>query len=455
MPDTKSSEVIKQALRLTSSGHSSKAIADDVDCSPSLVNAWRSGQRIPSNEQAQRLAKYLFPKDSEKQRWLERSLDQARDPQKVSLLKELDQNSRALRVGSTSRSSYGRKGFLDQFIARFFRLAGIQYRFVERDELVDLKEQLVQDEVDVGIGIFATLDRSLMIKFFTTPIRVGLNAIVLEETLRRTGVGIKPLRKILAPEELGASPEPNLSVAPVVVRSDVGGIYASKTLGFSESNLEFAANHHYSTYGDKLIAQEKDYVQAGLLKTPVALVDDVTALYILLYLDKQGVRARLVFPFSTELSAGLEKKWMPEYLVSISIKRTNVELVDYLRDALRLFLRTEVQMISSFYKDVCLQFEDLATELCVGNRSWEPDDLSRVSVSNPGEENRACARAWVEYTFGLSSAQLEVHQDLELPWKPILQKSKMMYELSKKERAAIPQAEEKLLRRSRKARSRL
>jgi len=50
---------------------------------------------------------------------------------------------------------------------------------------------------------------------------------------------------------------------------------------------------------------------------------------------------------------------------------------------------------------------------------------------------------------------LEVHQDLELPWKPILQKSRMMYELSRKERAAIPQAEEKLLRRSRKARSRL
>jgi hypothetical protein len=101
--------------------------------------------------------------------------------------------------------------------------------------------------VDVGIGIFATLDRSLMIKFFTTPIRVGLNAVVLEDTVRRTGVGIKAIRKILAPEELGASPEPNLSVAPIVVRSDVGGIYASKTLGFNESNLEFAANHHYST----------------------------------------------------------------------------------------------------------------------------------------------------------------------------------------------------------------
>ena len=427
MPDTKEpSEVIKQALRLTNSDNSSKAIAIVAGCSPSLVNAWRSGQRVPSNEQTRQLAKYLFPKDSDKQRWLARALDQAKDPQKVSLLEELDQNSRALRVGSTSRASYGRKGFLDQFIARFFRLAGIRYRFTGPDELVDLKEQLVQEEVDVGIGIFATLDRSLMIKFFSTPIRVRLNAIVLEDTLRRTGIAIKPLRKILAPQELEASPEPDLTVVPVVVQGDVGGIYAAKTLGFTESNLELAASHHYSRYGETLIEEEKRYAKAGLMKTPVALVDDVTALYVLKFLDKQKAPARLVFPFSTEKSAGLEKKWMPEYLVSISIKRTNVELVDYLGDALRLFLRTEVQMISSFYKDVCMQFEDLATELQIGNRSWEEDDKSKVTVSPTGEENRASARAWVDYTFGLTTAQLTVHQDFELPWRPILQNSKNM-----------------------------
>ena len=421
----RSSEVIKQALRLTTSGHSSKAIAAHVNCSSSLVNAWRSGQRVPSNEQVRQLAKYLFPKHSEKQRWLERELNHARDPQRASLLKDLDLNNRALRVASTSRSSYGRKGFLDQFIVRFFRLAGIQYRFIERDELSDLKEQLVQEEIDVGVGIFATLDRSLLIKFFTTPIRVGLNAVVLDETLRRTGLGVKLLRSILAPEELESS-EPNPRVAPIVVQGDVGSIYATKTLGFNESNLEFAANHHYSAYCETVIEKERQHAKAGLLKAPVALVDDITALYVLRFLDKQGASGRLVFPFSTEESAALEKKWMPEYLVSISIKRTNVELVDYLRDALRLFLRTEVQMISSFYKDVCTQFEDLATELRIGERSWEEDDLSKITGMHVEGDNRASARAWVEYAFGLSRNQLEVHQDFELPWKPILQKSKNM-----------------------------
>ena len=73
-----------------------------------------------------------------------------------------------------------------------------------------------------------------------------------------------------------------------------------------------------------------------------------------------------------------------------------------------------------------MQFEDLATELQIGNRSWEEDDKSKVTVSPTGEENRASARAWVDYTFGLTTAQLTVHQDFELPWRPILQNSKNM-----------------------------
>lgn len=92
-------------------------------------------------------------------------------------------------------------------------------------------------------------------------------------------------------------------------------------------------------------------------------------------------------------------------------------------------------MISSFYKDVCMQFENLATELQIGERSWEADDKSKVTASETGGENRASARAWVDYTFGLTTAQLAVHQDFELPWRPILQNSKNM--ICEQERAEV------------------
>jgi hypothetical protein len=446
----RSNEIIKQALRLTSSERSSKSVAASILCSPSLINAWRSGQREPSPDQTKKLARYLFPRDSARQRWLENSLSEARDPQRVSLLKELDENNGELRIGSTSQANYGRKGFLEEFIARFFRLAGINYKFVERDDIVDLKEQLVQDELDVGVGIFATLDRSLLIKFFSTPIRVGLNAIVLEDGLQRTGLTIKVLRRLIAPEETDGKLQANLVVAPIVVRSDVGGIYASKTLGYSETNLEIPPGHHYSSYGQALIEQEDDYKNRHVAKIPVVLVDDVTALYILRFLDKQERRARIIFPFGTEQSAGRERKWLPEYLVSVAVKRTNTELVDYLRDALRLFLRTEMQMISSFYHDVCVQFETMATEAKIGRRAWAQDDLSRIANVNEEEENRAAARAWVEYTFGLCKMHLGLREDSELPWSAILQISETLYRATQQNIDKGVEGRAKKLRRDRK-----
>ena len=433
MPSTKSGEVIQTAIRLTDEDHSSQAIANHLNCSVSLVNAFRSGQRIPSSEQAKKLAKYLFPRSAGHQRSLVRQLDEARDPQKTTLMRELDENNRILKIASTSQSALGRtSGFIDQFVARFFRLAGLPFKFIPRDEVVDLKEQLVQEEVDIGVGIFATLDRSLMIKFFATPIRVGLNAVVLEETLTRTGIEVETLRQVLAPKDLDLTATPDSRVTPIVVKSDVGGHYASKTLGFTEANLEFAECHRYSAYAQKLVDEEDHARKEGLTKTPVALVDDITALYVLRSLDKQHKGARMVFPFSNERSARDEKKWMPEYLVSLSVKRTNVELADYLRDALRLFLRTEIQMISSFYSKICLEFEMLAMETCIANRSWTrgPTEL----VDSLEDENRERAHAWVEYTFGITSGQLRFHQDFDLPWKPIMETGKEMYA---KERAEM------------------
>jgi hypothetical protein len=449
-----SDEIIKQALRLTSSERSSKAVAASMLCSLSLVNAWRSGQRKPSPEQTKKLARYLFPRDSARQRWLENSLAEARDPQRASLLKELDENNGELRIGSTSQANYGRTGFLEEFIARFLRLAGIKYKFVGRDDIVDLKEQLVQDELDVGVGIFATLDRSLLIKFFSTPIRVGLNAIVLEEGLDRTGLNVRDLRKLIAPEETRDKLQANLTIAPIVVRSDVGGIYASKILGYSETNLEIPMGHHYSSYGQKLIDMEDDYKNRHVTKIPVVLADDVMALYIVRFLDKQERCARIIFPFGTEQSAGQERKWLPEYLVSVAVKRTNTELADYLRDALRLFLRTEMQMISSFYRDVCVQFETMATEAGIGRRAWAQDDLSRLAKTNEKEENRAAARAWVEYTFGLCKMHLGLREDSELPWSAILQISESLYRAAQKsmdEKGADGQAKKPRRKKKREA----
>jgi hypothetical protein len=74
----------------------------------------------------------------------------------------------------------------------------------------------------------------------------------------------------------------------------------------------------------------------------------------------------------------------------------------------------------------------MATEAGIGRRAWAQDDLSRLAKTNEKEENRAAARAWVEYTFGLCKMHLGLREDSELPWSAILQISESLYRAAKK-----------------------
>jgi hypothetical protein len=418
--------VLHQALALTERPSTSKEIAAALGVSLSLVNAWRGAKRQPTQQQANKLARHLFPASSERQRWLERSLVSEKIEAKSTLLKELDRNRRALRVGSANVSTYGIPGLLDEWFTRFSRLSTLDHRNLPREELVDLKDQLEKDEIDIGVGLFAALDRSLMIKFFETPIRVGLNAVVLDKTLKRTGWTVEQLRSTIAPEE----PERALAdsrLQPIVVESDVGGVYASKVLGFGASDVVYPSDRLYSSYVEKLIEEEAQYANLRISKVPIAMVDDFAALSLLLMLYKRGVPGRLVFPFSNDESGGNAKKWMPEYLISIAVKRTNTELVGYLQDALRLFLRIEVQMISSSYLKACEYFEGRMLELCARSRACsghDPSDFLEPYQAGELEETRK----WVRYTFGITPDQLDYHQDFDLPWKAILRKSAKLYQ---------------------------
>jgi hypothetical protein len=69
----------------------------------------------------------------------------------------------------------------------------------------------------------------------------------------------------------------------------------------------------------------------------------------------------------------------------------------------------------------------MATETCTANRSWNVNELGALEDA-PEVESRSCSRAWVEYTFGITANQLRIHQDFELPWKPILINCQPIYE---------------------------
>jgi hypothetical protein len=74
--------------------------------------------------------------------------------------------------------------------------------------------------------------------------------------------------------------------------------------------------------------------------------------------------------------------------------------------------------------------------------------------TNEKEENRAAARAWVEYTFGLCKMHLGLREDSELPWSAILQISESLYRAAQKsmdEKGADGQAKKPRRKKKRKA----
>jgi hypothetical protein len=92
-----------------------------------------------------------------------------------------------------------------------------------------------KDGIDVALGIFATIDRALTLTFFPTPIRIGLNGVVLEQHLLAYKRRPQDLREAL--EIRGRRRD---RIFPVVGKHDVGQLFVSKMLGFKDIQIEMA-----------------------------------------------------------------------------------------------------------------------------------------------------------------------------------------------------------------------
>jgi hypothetical protein len=382
--------------------------------SVATANSWRSGSRLCSPEHSEPLALFLFPKEPRMRQDFLRELNELRASPKSGLLEGLDSRERELRVSSTNY--FGGPGFLDLFTQRFIRVAGINAT-VERpssSDSISIKDQLRRNEIDIGLGMFATLDRALTIKFLTTPIRIGLNAIVLDTSIVRAGLTIEDVAAGLLPDESPRSRRIQTRLLPIVARHDVGGKYIRNTLKITPAGVHFIDRFDHTLYAHELIQREDACRGDRQAALPVVVGDEVSAIYILASLEEHKQGAGLVFPLNTEQSvmAEKDKSTLPEYLVSISLRRSNYELNEYLSDALRLFLRTEVHSISSDYLAFYRELEAVAKLRVPANRF-----STRYATTATRSKN---ASDWVKYTFGLLPEYLKEHQDFDLPWLPIL-----------------------------------
>jgi hypothetical protein len=148
---------------------------------------------------------------------------------------------------------------------------------------------------------------------------------------------------------------------------------------------------------------------------PVAVADESTALRILGQFRESRHRARLIFSLNNHSSVQKERRDLPEYLMSLSVRRTNTQLVEYLSDALRLFLQTEIQTVATYYLASRREFERLVIENYPTNGPRDAKDAQA--------KLRKAAEEWTTYTFRVDDKDIELYQDFEVPWRPILRRA--------------------------------
>jgi hypothetical protein len=79
-------------------------------------------------------------------------------------------------------------------------------------------------------------------------------------------------------------------------------------------------------------------------------------------------------------------------------------------------------MISSFMNEACALFEERMLELFKRSKGVPSHSPANFFEGDTTDHVQA-TKQWVQYTFGITQNQLDYHQDFDLPWRAILQKT--------------------------------
>ena len=305
---------------------------------------------------------------------------------------------------TTSKSRQQDRGFLDSFFNRFL-LHTAAPCMNQVEDLGDLLKNLVEDRPgrdkqssQVGLGVMCTVDRLRSLFFFLTPIRIGLNAVVISESHRDVQVLRADLQGWLSLEQ----PLPrNLIVDVVAVKSGAEQTYL-RGLRLSK--------------GAELVTVDKLAVDAfvnGLLRDAkadlrIAITDEITCLRMIPKLRGLTNSADLLFPLASRSSVREIKRELPEYQLGICVNNQQEETIEFLSQALSVFLQTEIETLSTEYAGLSAALENLAAE-----------SLSKASPPPTTLE----IREWCDYTLRLHPRFIRDFANASLHWQPILRRA--------------------------------
>lgn len=394
----------------THKGETQRKLATKWKIGHATISAWMRGTRVPSDSLLRKLAKKLY-KSSEDQDNFIKTVQAASKEEKaqrrgLSPDDQADETLSHLNIlvltyppFSTS-DSFATPGFLNRALDKF-----LAYTPLKPDNVTSRVGQILlhsQDDNAIGLGILASIPRLSTLRFITTPIRIGINGVVLRGLPQGQE---EKIRQALTNKNAGFLRISN----PIVSRDEVAHAFLKSRCGgaisLSESRITVIDDLGPEALADELLqTDDKDQ------RPKVVFVDEVSSIRVcsvVRKMSKGSLSAKLLFPVATEEAAMGAKAELPEFLLGLCFSR-GFRSRDYFVEALKLTLRTEVHVLAKYY---LLLREELVMLLRVNY-----EDLFEEPVS---EE---LAGRWADYMLRLDESYLKYYQD-ELPWEPIVRRA--------------------------------
>jgi hypothetical protein len=371
--------------------------------------AWKGGYRAPRTQNISALAELFYPNDPEKRSVFISELMSAIKPgdQQGEQRKEdslaLPLHLAAVPYDPFSLPTTKGHGFLDDFFRRLTVYGDLKsVNGFEETVLDDVGELLKEGQKDVVTGVMSTVDRNKDLRFFSTPISLPVNGVILKEHFEkfRSRSTSEPVDENSAKRELQRylippDPQPGKNeLHPIIRLAEVGGLYCRLALrlepDYGTGAVTIAEKYTAESYLDAL---RKHTVRQG--KYPVVVVDEMMCLNILTAAKGE---CRLVFDLNDK------DAYMPRYSVGIAVPKHRSKLIDYLEGVFPVYLRADNNYLKHRYKSLY-------------------DDLCTIATSALGADSSE-AKEWASRTLNLDGKDADLDFGYSRGWNNVLRATK-------------------------------
>jgi len=391
--------------------------------------AWKGGYRAPRTQNISALAELFYPKDSEKRTIFINELMSAIKPgdQQGEQRKEdslaLPLHLAAVLYEPMSLPSTEGRGFLDDFLRRLIIYGDLKsVNGFEEIALGDVGKLLDERKADVVTGVMSTVDRNKNLRFFSTPISLPVNGVILKEhfeefrssfasTPRSEETAKNNLQLLLSPPdppERGQTDRRPIPLHPIIRPTEVGGLYCRLALGLEpdhgKDGVTLAEEYTAKSYRDAL----KNHA-VRQRKYPVVVADELMCLNVL---SQAKDECRLIFDLIDDDAL------MPRYSVGIAVPKYRKNLISYLDDVFPIYLRADSNYIVHRYKQLY-------------------DELCELAGRALGDDNPK-VKEWASRTLNLDQKDVDLDLGYSRGWNVILRRVKKLIDQGDKTSSAGP-----------------